>query len=320
MLGPVSRYARALELVSRVYQLPLLTKPLRALPGLIRLRRARYDEVYLPFPATRWQYAFVARLIAAKALITHDYGGLSRAIARAGSVRLIPLRGGHRAFENLRLTSDCATIKEPAYEIPAAWRRTSIGGLLGLHFGTMVYKNNEARRWPIAKFVEVAEKQLDRGRRVRLFIGPAERDEAAAFSALRSSARFEIVDEPLDEAARMLSECRVFVANDAGFAHLAAALGVQTIALFGMTNPVRAHPLGRSLALRPSMCAPCHDEGLATFACVRDLQFRCTRDDFPATIVESAIEYAFTQGLPKSRPQDASDFRLYGRLQVVHQQ
>jgi ADP-heptose:LPS heptosyltransferase len=314
MFGPVSQYAKALGFVADVYQLPLLTNPLRSLPALLKLRRAKYEEVYVPFPATRWQYAFVARLIAKNWLIMHDYRGFSRGIAQAGRARLVALRGGHRAYENLRLLRNVPASAVPSYEVPAQWlaKRQDI---IGVHFGTMVYKKNEARRWPLAKFVELVRKQLEFGRRVRLFIGPSERSDSEAFSHFKGVDGFEIIDASLEDAARRVCECAVFVANDAGFAHLAAALGVQTITLFGMTDPVRAQPLGRSVALRPSSCPPCHDEGLRTFACARELGFRCTGDDFPVDIVLTAIETAFERGLPESQPRASSDFRLYGRLQ-----
>lgn len=313
MLGAVAVYARALDIVSSVFEVPLLDSPLKAIPTLLHLRSTKYDEVYVPFPATRWQYAFVARLMAAGVLVMHDYGGLASILARAGRARLLPLQGGHRAAENLRLLEEDAA-DGVAYEMPVGWRRPQQPDLLGVHFGSMVYKNNEVRRWPLQNFVDVVGHELSSGRKVRLFVGPSERNDIAAFNAFAQDRRFEIIDAPLEHAAACVSECRVFLANDAGFAHLAAGLGCNTITLFGMTDPVRAQPIGASMALRPSSCPPCHDEGLRTFECVRGLAFRCSREDFRVQPVLEAVAAAFSRGLQEYVPLMSSDYRLYGRL------
>jgi len=45
--------------------------------------------------------------------------------------------------------------------------------------------------------------------------------------------------------AGVLQRCSAFIGNDAGVTHLAAALGVPTLAIFGPTEPARWAPLGR---------------------------------------------------------------------------
>ena len=59
------------------------------------------------------------------------------------------------------------------------------------------------------------------------------------------------------EFAAKLRECRLLVANDTGGMHLANALGVPLIALFGPTNPVRTSPIFLSPVsiLQPPGCA-----------------------------------------------------------------
>jgi ADP-heptose:LPS heptosyltransferase len=126
-------------------------------------------------------------------------------------------------------------------------------------------------------------------------------------------AGIEIVRASLPIAARALSECDVFVGNDAGLAHLAAGLGVKTIALFGMTNPARAIPIGPAVALRPSSCPPCHDEGMRDFRCTLNINYRCMNQDFPVAVVLKAIEDALACGVSGSDVQRTSAFQLYGR-------
>jgi len=52
-------------------------------------------------------------------------------------------------------------------------------------------------------------------------------------------------DQTLIEVLRRLRHCRAYIGNDSGITHLAAYLGVPTIALFGPTNPRTWGPIGR---------------------------------------------------------------------------
>jgi heptosyltransferase II len=60
----------------------------------------------------------------------------------------------------------------------------------------------------------------------------------------------------LVEFAAALTECAVLVTNDTGGMHLANALGVPLVALFGPTNPVRTGPVFAAPAtlLQPPGC------------------------------------------------------------------
>jgi len=101
--------------------------------------------------------------------------------------------------------------------------------------------------------------------------------------------------------------------NDAGFAHLASGLGVKTVTLYGMTDPVRSQPVGESIAVRPSSCPPCHDEGMRTFACVLDIGYRCSQEDLAVDDAMDAIDRAFAASALAFEPAESGDYRLYGR-------
>ena len=63
----------------------------------------------------------------------------------------------------------------------------------------------------------------------------------------------------LGQAMALIARCRVFVTNDSGLMHVAAALGVPLVAIFGSTDPSRTGPLGRNSRVihKPISCAPC---------------------------------------------------------------
>ena len=63
----------------------------------------------------------------------------------------------------------------------------------------------------------------------------------------------------LGQALALISRCRVLVTNDSGLMHVAAALGIPTVAIFGSTDPLRTGPLGETFRVlqKPIPCAPC---------------------------------------------------------------
>lgn len=317
MHEPVSEYARALGAVRDIYELPLRPRVADVARATLRVRRNRYDLCVVPFPATRWQYMAIARGAGARRLASHVYGGLVDAVARTGRVTLVPLRGGHRLAENLRLARALGAASAPddvSYWLPDAWRSPRIPGLLGVHPGSMAYKGNESKRWPYDRFVALVRAQAERGRRVRFFIGPHEdREAASAEKDFRGAAGISIIREPIAQAARALAQCEVFIGNDAGFSHLASGLGVKTLALFGMTSEVRGLPIGPAIGYRPSPCPACHDEGSKGFECVLKLDYRCILRDVDYDAVLGKIEDLFgTDGVAQHVTLEGP-FRLYGK-------
>ncbi|MFH1145227.1 MAG: glycosyltransferase family 9 protein [Candidatus Eisenbacteria bacterium] len=86
----------------------------------------------------------------------------------------------------------------------------------------------------------------------------------------------------LPEVAALLSAARLFIGGDTGIMHLAGAVGVPSIGLFGPTVPELGYaPLGRSLAIGVDLaCRPCHIHGARTcwlghIRCWKDLE--CAR-------------------------------------------
>jgi ADP-heptose:LPS heptosyltransferase len=66
----------------------------------------------------------------------------------------------------------------------------------------------------------------------------------------------------LPELASLMEGCRFFIGNDSGITHMAAALGVPTVALFGPTDPKVWAPRGEHVTVvAPEIpCSPCSRE------------------------------------------------------------
>jgi hypothetical protein len=94
------------------------------------------------------------------------------------------------------------------------------------------------KNWPIDNFLRLAESL---GRDVTWLAGPAE--EETAFPPGVDPCR----EDNLVELARLLAQSRLYIGNDSGITHLAAAVGTPTAAIFGPTDPQVWAPRGRQV-------------------------------------------------------------------------
>jgi ADP-heptose:LPS heptosyltransferase len=79
--------------------------------------------------------------------------------------------------------------------------------------------------------------------------GPAERAAAAPVLAALGGAIDLVGALSVPEAAACLARCMLFVGNDSGLMHLAAAAGTPTLGLFGPTPAAEYAPAGRCTAV-----------------------------------------------------------------------
>jgi len=118
-----------------------------------------------------------------------------------------------------------------------------------------------AKRWPIARFVSLAEKVAGSfGGKVIFLGGPTEGELGRIVYENRNGRFLNFIGQTtLREAMGLLSLCELTVGNDSGLIHLADALGVPALVLFGPTDPKRTAPRSRhSLVLQRGVdCSPC---------------------------------------------------------------
>jgi heptosyltransferase-3 len=99
-------------------------------------------------------------------------------------------------------------------------------------------------------FLVVAKELVSKGIRVIFLLGPAEleRFSNVAIRKIASVAKC-LTDLSLTQVLELLSCADAFLGNDSGITHLAAALGVKTIAVFGPTNPDLYGPIGPAVTV-----------------------------------------------------------------------
>jgi heptosyltransferase I len=107
-----------------------------------------------------------------------------------------------------------------------------------------------AKQWPAERYGQVAKQLLQDGLKSLINIGPGEEDLAHAVEAASGGAA-ETFSGSFTQLIALTRRARLFIGGDTGPMHLAAALGVPVVAIFGPTDPARNGPFGtRARVLR----------------------------------------------------------------------
>ncbi|MFI5271615.1 MAG: glycosyltransferase family 9 protein [Ktedonobacterales bacterium] len=260
------------------------------LTTLTTLRAARYDAAlllhHLTLPAGRRKHRTLLTTLAPRltAGLDNGFGGFldlrvpdhgfgarheaeyALAIARAVDATL---PAGERGLRVADLGWEALATEPPETEA------TGSPPLVALHPGSGSY--SRARRWPVARFAEVAAALRERyGVRVVVIAGPG--DEAALAAELLATLGqppwAEIAAPTTPRAlAAVLARCALFIGNDSFPMHLATALGRPVVAVFGPSNAQAWGPYAPDCSARVALvrrddlaCSPCfyhgHDLGL----------------------------------------------------------
>ena len=103
--------------------------------------------------------------------------------------------------------------------------------------------------WCLDNFLAITEKLSSKGIEVLFLLGPAELERFSDTTIRNTIGRVAKVlsDLSLTQVLGLLSCVDGFIGNDSGITHLAAALGMTTLAVFGPTNPAVYKPIGPSV-------------------------------------------------------------------------
>lgn len=147
--------------------------------------------------------------------------------------------------------------QERLFEVSSAERETArrkLGETTGAGNGGIVLchpgAGGRAKCCPL-EILEAAVCALQaRGHTALWMMGPTEMDwHGPAYRQRLSRSAPVVYEESVPAAARLLGGADAFVGNDAGMTHLAAALGLDTVVLFGPTDPRVWRPLGPSVTV-----------------------------------------------------------------------
>jgi heptosyltransferase-2 len=207
----------------------------------------------------------------------------------------VPPRDGktHERYYYLQLLHRANLIPNVPHDVPVRLPRepyepqSLIGISPGAAYGT-------AKRWHAASFAEAAADLAHRLQcRVAVFGTPAEADVCAEVTRLLQARKIEAESYAgktnLREFIYHASHCRLFLTNDNGAMHVASALGVPTVAIFGATNHVTTGPAEHnSVVVREAVdCTP-HKNPCLLRECPID--HRCMTAVTPQRVIEEALK------------------------------
>lgn len=262
----------------------VLTVPRRTvdrLRVLFGLRAAHYDLALTVFPSNKPAYHVFAFLTGARMRVAHAYRGGWRRGEWLLTDRIAAQERLHDVDQNLALLgllgiSPAVSERVPFFHVGKedhawadAWIRDQhLEGtcLVGMHPGagtdiSVMHWQGLHKRWPMERFADVARRLIrDNGCTVLLTGGPEEeilKEEVRQASGV--SGRVLAVSATLPRTAALLSRCSLMISNDSGLMHVAAAVGVPVLAIFGPTQAGRTAPVGarHRVVRKGSPCSPC---------------------------------------------------------------
>ncbi len=118
-----------------------------------------------------------------------------------------------------------------------------------------------AKCWPPSRFAEVANRlQSEADADVILLGTAAEANVSTAISAEMHQPPIDLTGKTaIADLPALLSQCYLFIGNDSGAMHVAAAVGLPVVAVFGPTDPLGTSPVTHrcSIVQQKPYCSPC---------------------------------------------------------------
>ena len=116
----------------------------------------------------------------------------------------------------------------------------------------------EAKRWPVQYYAELANKLIEQG--FQIWILGSEKDNAAATIIAKGNTAVNLCGNTrLEDSIDLLSVCKSAVTNDSGLMHIAAAVDIPLVAIYGSSTPDYTPPLSNKAKIQYLAldCSPC---------------------------------------------------------------
>lgn len=271
---------------------------------LIHLRNQGFDRSINIYPQNRREYNLFALLIGAGERLGIKYGHrgwlnfdwlLSRTVREDHSLHCV-----EENISILRLLGISPDLNEstlPPLELHLLSSHTSFADtwlelhnlnqsndkLIGIHAGTALFKNHIRRRWAPEKFAELAKRlHATTGNKILLFGGPDDIEANRTIVQLASDSVLSVNTTSIMDSIAVMQRLSLFISNDSALMHIAGALQLPTVAIFGPTNETYVHPWKTTYEIVHTgiECRPCFYYSPKPLTCYRSEseQFICIND------------------------------------------
>lgn len=298
-----------LPFVNKIFYHDFLKEnPFSSLKFVLSLRN-KYDYSINIYPTNRKEYNFINLLIGANKRAGVSYLNLNtRELGFLNNIKISEDDKLHNVEHNIKLVEklinnkcdEISTLIFPLTDNDIEFSNKFIDEnnlvyeklLIGIHAGSSTLKNHINKRWSPEKFAELSKMLISKFNAfVLIFGGPDEIDLKEKIKSLTDSERIIFVNtKSMAQTAVLIKKCGLFITNDTGLMHTAAAMQTNTAAIFGPTNtnlikPWKVNHIILSLELE---CQPCFYNSPNSLKCYRDdVQFKCLKELSP--------EFAFAQ-------------------------
>lgn len=148
------------------------------------------------------------------------------------------------------------------------------------------------RMWPQEYYAKVINTLVTENNAKVLLVGALgdyNHNEALRTLCLKKEFIFNIAGTSLKQLFAIVKRCNLFISNDTGPMHIAAAQGTKTIGIFGPNLPTRFAPYGNKnkTVYIKQYCSPCINVHQGYFpACYNQIKGKCLKDITPAAVME----------------------------------
>jgi lipopolysaccharide heptosyltransferase II len=177
-----------------------------------------------------------------------------------------------------KLSVDKNNLQKLLSELELNFEQPIIAFLPGAEYG-------EAKRWPVEYYTELAKKLTEQG--FQVWVIGSEKDSIAAEVIVKGNKAINLCGKTkLEDSIDLLSVCKSSVTNDSGLMHIAAAVDIPLVAIYGSSTPDYTPPLTNKKKI--------HYLGLECSPCFKRIcplgHTNCLNDIKPDTIFQSVIE------------------------------
>ena len=242
---------------------------------LFSLRRQKFDVSITVFGANKMRYNLLAWMIGARYRITFNYPIKKFKMPFLQNIK-VDFLPKHEVLLNLSLLIPIGIKSKPpngleiwltGEDIALSQRWLKVNDIrlthqiIGIHPGSSILRKMVYKRWPIQNFVNLCQliTKVETQIKILIFCGPQEAQIKKIFTSLAIPSVVVVSDLRIRETAALIKKCSLFISNDSGLMHIAAALKVPVVALFGPTDTKIVGPYGTPniIIKRDFTCRPC---------------------------------------------------------------
>ncbi|PID58735.1 MAG: ADP-heptose--LPS heptosyltransferase [Ignavibacteriae bacterium] len=279
--------------------------------------RNNYDCTINIYPSNRKEYNLVNFTLNAKKRIGIDYLHQNlRNLGFLNNARVNETPENHCVEENVRLIekiinkkiTDIPNLNFPLHESDKNFAESFLlkknisedDFVIGVHAGCSLLKNHIKRRWAPENFVKLSKLLIEKHKaKILLFGGPDENELKNFIKDKVASGNLLLVStKNLSQTAAIIKRTNLFITNDSGLMHIAAAMKRRIVPLIGPTNTNYIHPWKTDFRIASLNldCSPCFYYSPKPLSCDRtDTKFKCMTELSVEYVYKTIKEFIFTE-------------------------